>query len=175
MSTKLVYSNAWIRVREDKVITPRGRSGIYGVVEAKPAIGVVPLTTDLFTYLVGQYRYTLDTYNWEIPEGGGEKNETLLEGAKRELREETGLSAKQWTQLGELYTTNCFTNERAYIFIAENLSQGSTEPEPTEVLTLKKLPFLDAWQMVLNQEIKDSLSVTALMRTYHHLQQEGRL
>lgn len=175
LSSKLVYSNPWIRVREDQVITPQGRSGIYGVVEAKPAIGIVPLTKDLFTYLVGQYRYTLDTYSWEIPEGGAEKNETLLKGAKRELQEETGLSAKKWIELGQLYTSNCFTNERAYIFIAENLKQGAAEPDPTEVLTLKKISFLDAWQMVLNQEIKDSLTITALMRTYHFLQQEGRL
>lgn len=175
LNSKIVYSNSWIRVREDQVITPHGDDGIYGVVEAKPAIGIVALTEDLFTYLVGQYRYTLDTYSWEIPEGGAESNELLLDGAKRELREETGLSASKWTELGELYTSNCFTNERAYIFVAEGLSEGVAQPDPTEQLELKKLPFIDAWQMVLKQEIKDSLTVTALMRTYHLLQQQGRL
>jgi len=125
--------------------------------------------------LVGQYRYTLNTYSWEIPEGGAEDNENLLEAAKRELLEETGLSADRWTELGELYTSNCFTNERAYIFIAEELSEGKAQPDPTELLELKKLPFMEAWQMVLDQEIKDSLAVTALMRTYHLLQQQGKL
>lgn len=175
LNSKIVYANAWISVREDQVITPHGESGIYGVVEAKPAIGIVSLTEDLFTYLVGQYRYTLNTYSWEIPEGGAEANEKLLDAAKRELLEETGLSANHWTELGELYTSNCFTNERAYIFVAENLSQGLAQPDPTELLEVKKLSFIDAWQMVLNQEIKDSLTVTALMRTYHLLQQQGRL
>jgi len=99
----------------------------------------------------------------------------LLEAAKRELLEETGLSADRWTELGELYTSNCFTNERAYIFIAEELSEGKAQPDPTELLELKKLPFMEAWQMVLDQEIKDSLAVTALMRTYHLLQQQGKL
>jgi 8-oxo-dGTP pyrophosphatase MutT (NUDIX family) len=175
LKSKVVYSNPWIRVREDKVITPHGDAGIYGVVEAKPAIGIVALTKDLKTYLVGQYRYTLNTYSWEIPEGGAEDNENLLEAAKRELLEETGLSANKWTELGEPYTSNCFTNERAYIFIAEDLSKGEARPDPTELLELKKLPFMETWQMVLDQEIKDSLAVTALMRTYHLLQQQGKL
>jgi len=175
LSSKAVYSNPWIRVREDKVITPHGDAGIYGVVEAKPAVGIVALSDDLKTYLVGQYRYTLNTYSWEIPEGGVEANEELLEGAKRELLEETGLSANKWTQLGELYTSNCFTNERAYIFIAEDLSEGEAQPDPTELLTVKKIPFIEAWQMVLNQEIKDSLAVIALMRAHHLLQQQGKL
>ncbi len=175
LSSKIIYSNPWIRVREDQVITPKGEAGIYGVVEAKPAIGIVALTGDLFTYLVGQYRYPLDAYSWEIPEGGAELNEKLIACAKRELLEETGLSANKWTELGELYTSNCFTNERAYIFVAEDLRKGIADPDPTEQLKLKKLPFLDAWQMVLKQEIKDSLTITALMRTYHLLQQQGRL
>jgi 8-oxo-dGTP pyrophosphatase MutT (NUDIX family) len=171
----LVYSNPWIRVREDKVITPQGNDGIYGVVETKPAIGIVALTEELDTYLVGQYRYTLETYSWEIPEGGAEKNESLSEAANRELREETGLSAKRWTELGEMYTSNCFTDERGYIFIAEDLSQGQAQPDPTEKLEIKKLPFIEAWQMVIDQEIKDSLTITALMRAYHWLQKQNRL
>lgn len=176
LSSTEIYSNPWIRVREDKVITPpHGKAGIYGVVETKPAIGIVALTEDLDTYLVGQYRYTLDTYSWEIPEGGAEENEKLLDAAKRELLEETGLSARRWTDLGEMYTSNCFTNERGYIFVAEDLSQGVAQPDPTEKLEIKKLPFLEVWQMVINQGIKDSLTITAIMRTYHLLQQQNRI
>lgn len=175
LSSKVIYTNPWIRVREDNVITPRGEAGIYGVVEAKPALGIVPLTEDLYTYLVGQYRYTPDSYSWEIPEGGAENGENLLAGAQRELLEETGLNASKWIELGELYTSNCFTNKRAHIFVAEDLTQGEAQPDPTEELEVLKLPFMEAWQMVLDQEIKDSLAITGLMRTYHLLQQQGKL
>lgn len=175
LSSKAIYTNPWIHVREDEVITPKGDIGIYGVIEAKPALGIVPLTEDLYTYLVGQYRYTLDSYSWEIPEGGAENDENLLTGAQRELLEETGLKANKWTELGELYTSNCFTNERGYIFVAEDLTEGEAQPDPTEELEVLKLPFMEAWQMVLEQEIKDSLAITGLMRTYHLLQEQNKL
>lgn len=175
LGSKEIYRNPWIRVREDEVVTPHGKPGIYGVVEAKPALGIVALTENLETYLVGQYRYPLDVYSWEIPEGGAEANESRLEGAKRELLEETGLSAKRWTELGEFYTSNCFTNERAYVFVAEELSMGEAMPDPTEELVVRKLPFMEAWQLVMDHEIKDSLAVIGLMRTYHYLRQNQRL
>jgi len=164
LSSKLIYQNPWIRLREDRVITPSGTKGIYGVVEAHPAIGVVPLTADGYTYLVGQYRYTLDVFSWEIPEGGGHPNETTWDGARRELREETGLSARQWTYLGTAYTSNSFSNEVAYFYLAEKLTQGATNPDHTEELAIKKLPFDEAWQMVLEGTIKDAMSVIGLLR-----------
>ena len=175
ISSKEIYKNQWIRLREDKVITPTGTDGIYGVVETKPAIGVIPLTNDLHTYLVGQYRYTLNTYSWEIPEGGGAQNEDPLIGAKRELQEETGIIAKKWTFLDTLYTSNSFTDEIGYVYLAEDLSFGNTKPDETEELQIKKITFKDAWQMVLNFEIKDSLAIVGLMRTYYHLKQSGRI
>lgn len=175
ISSKEIYKNDWIRLREDRVINPSGNEGIYSVVEAKPAIGIVPITEDLQTYLVGQYRYTLDAYSWEIPEGGGLSGEDTLLGAKRELREETGLSAKKWTFLDTLYTSNCFTNEVGYVYLAEELEHGEAEPDETEELAIKKLPFKEAWQMVLNAEIKDALAVIGLMRAYHYLKDENRI
>ncbi len=175
LESRMVYSNPWMRVREDQVITPKGNRGIYGVIEAKPAIGIIPLTTDLHTFLVGQYRYPLETYTWEIPEGGAETGESLLDAAKRELKEETGVEAGLWTDLGELYTSNCFTNERGFVFLAEDLLLGEAEPDPTEELQLKKVSFAEAWQMVLSQDIKDALSVIALMRVHEHLKQQNRL
>jgi len=175
LESRIVYTNPWIRVREDQVITPAGKPGIYGVVEAKPAIGIIPLTEDLHTYLVGQYRYPLHAYSWEIPEGGAEAEEKLEETARRELLEETGLRASKWTNLGELYTSNCFTNERGFVFLAEGLSLEEAQPDPTEALQVKKVPFLSAWQMVLDQEIKDSLAVIGLMPVFEHLRQSSRL
>ena len=175
LSSREIYQNPWIRVREDQVITPHGKDGIYGVVEAKPAIGVVALTESLDTYLVGQYRYPLDQWSWEIPEGGGHDGEEILNCAKRELKEETGLSAEKWTFLDTMYTSNCFTNEIGHVFLAEELTQGSAEPDETELLEVKRVPFLEAYRMVLECEIKDSLSIVALFRVQQHLLREGRL
>jgi len=175
ISSREIYKNKWIRLREDQVITPTGTDGIYGVVETKPAIGIVPLSQDLETYLVGQYRYTLNTYSWEIPEGGAAENEDLLIGAKRELQEETGLLAKKWTFLDTLYTSNSITNEIGYVYLAEDLSMSSATPDETEKLQIKKLPFKDVWHMVLRYEIKDALAIIAIMRVYMYLKKTERI
>jgi len=175
LSSKEIYKNQWIRLREDTVITPAGSKGIYGVVETKPAIGIVPLTNNLETYLVGQYRYTLDIYSWEIPEGGGIEGEDILDGAKRELLEETGLSANKWTFMDTMYTSNSVTDEIGYIYLAEELTEGKANPDHTEDLQIRKLPFIDAWRMVLNAEIKDSLAVIGLLRVYSYLKIKGRI
>jgi ADP-ribose diphosphatase len=175
ISSKEIYKNQWIRVREDQVITPSGTAGIYGVVETKPAIGVIPISDNLDTYLVGQYRYTLNTYSWEIPEGGGTDNEDPLLGAKRELQEETGLLAEKWTFLDTLYTSNSITDEIGYIYLAEDLKMAEAMPDETEQLRIRKLPFKEAWQMVLSFEIKDSLAVIGLLRAYNYLKKKGRI
>ena len=175
LSSKTIYKNEWIRLREDQVITPTGTKGIYGVVETKPAIGVIPLTEDLQTYLVGQYRYTLDVYSWEIPEGGGLDGEDILAGAQRELLEETGLTAKKWTYLDTMYTSNSITNEIGYLYLAEELTEGEARPDHTEDLQIRKLPFMEAWDMVLKNEIKDSLAVIGLMRVYNYLKHKKRI
>ena len=175
LSTREIYKNPWIRLREDKVITPSGTEGIYGVVEAHPAIAIVPITEDLHTYLVGQYRYPLNTYSWEIPEGGGAPGEDTLDGAKRELLEETGLIASTWTFLDTMYTSNSFTNEIGYIYLAEGLIQKSPEPDHTEDLQIKKVSFKEAWTMVLDKEIKDALAITGILRAHTYLSARGRL
>jgi 8-oxo-dGTP pyrophosphatase MutT (NUDIX family) len=175
LSSQKIYHNKWFSLREDKVISPGGEKSIYGVVETSPAIAIVPFTQNMETYLVGQYRYPLEVYSWEIPEGGAEPNETTLEAAKRELKEEAGLSAQKWTFLETLYTSNSITNEIGHIFLAEDLTEGLSEPEHTEDLTIKKIPFLDAYKMVLEYEIKDSLAIIGIMRVYEHLKKEGRI
>ncbi len=157
------YENDWIRIEHYDVIKPNGEPGIYGKVHFKnTAIAVLPIDQDGNTYLVGQYRYTINAYSWELPEGGC-LHELPLDAAKRELKEETGLIAEKWTFLGEQYLSNSVTDEKSMMYLAENLSMKESEPESTEILQIKKIPVQEAIQMALNGEIKDVLSASTLM------------
>lgn len=173
VSSETVYENAWVRVRQDQIINPSGEEGIYGVVETADALGCVPLTEDLHVYLVGQHRYPHDSYSWEVPEGGRHDGETVEEGTLRELREETGLMAGRLTSLGTIHTSNCFTNETAFLFLAEGLIEGEASPDPTEQLTVKKVPFAEALAMARDGRIQDSMSVVALYRADDLLRERG--
>jgi 8-oxo-dGTP pyrophosphatase MutT (NUDIX family) len=175
LSSNKIYKNQWFSLREDRVISPGGQNGVYGVVETAPAIAIVPINQNLETYLVGQYRYPLELYSWEVPEGGGNHRESNLDAAKRELKEETGLTANKWTYLDSLYTSNSITNEVGHIFMAEDLEEGQSEPEHTEDLTIKVVPFFEAYRMVLEFEIKDSLAIIGIIRVYDYLRKEGRI
>ena len=163
--TRPVYENPWIHVSESEVTNPGGGSGIYGVVHFKNrAIGVVPIDAEGNTWLVGQYRYTLNTYEWEIPEGGCPEGESPLEAAKRELAEETGLIAGDYrTILDNIALSNSVSDERATIFVARDLSHTNASPEETEDLQLRHLPLREAIAMVRRGEITDSISVIALL------------
>lgn len=165
LSAREVYENPWIRLTEYAVLNPSGGEGIYGKVHFKNlAIGVVPLDKDLNTYLVGQYRFTLEQYCWEIPEGGCPYGTDPLDSAKRELAEETGLKAGRWDKLMEVHTSNSVTDERGIIFIARDLEQHESSPEETELLAVKKLPFEEAYKMVADGTITDSISVAGILR-----------
>lgn len=160
-----VYENPWIRVTEFGVINPKGGKGIYGKVHYKHiAVGVVPLDADWNTWLVGQYRFPLDQYSWEIPEGGGRMNEDPEEAAKRELLEETGLFAKEWTKILTMHLSNSVSDELSVIYLARDLEQLTAEPEETEQLTIKKLPFDEAAGMLEKGLITDSMSVAAIQK-----------
>lgn len=161
------YENPWIRVRHEQVLNPSGGKGIYGVVHFKnTAIGIVPIDSEGNTWLVGQYRYPLQRYSWEIPEGGGPVGSSVLESAQRELLEETGLQAKEWIPLLDLHVSNSVTDEYGVAFIAKGLTQGTSQPEETEDLQVRKLPFTEAVEMVMRGEISDALSMVALLKAH---------
>ena len=174
LSSREVYQNSWIRVREDQVIRPDGQPGIYGVVETRIATGVVALTEGLEIYLVGQYRYPTSCYSWEIIEGGSDIIEPPMETAKRELREEAGILAENWEQLGgELHLSNCYSSEIGYIYLAQGLTETEREPEGTEILQIKRLPLAEAIKLVDNGEIKDNISIIGILRAERILRTRG--
>jgi ADP-ribose pyrophosphatase YjhB (NUDIX family) len=171
LSTREAYDNNWINVREDVVVRPDGEQGIYGVVHFKNiAIGVLAIEEDSL-YLVGQYRYPLGKYSWEIPEGGCAEGEDPLAAAQRELEEETGLRARHWEKLGEAYLSNSVTDEYALWYAATNLTQGAHKPEGTERLTVRRIATREALRMAVSGEMTDALSILAIM----HYQLVGRV
>ncbi len=160
-----IYDNPWIKVTEHNVLNPAGGAGIYGVVHFKNlAIGIIPIDENGNIWLVGQYRFPLKAYSWEIPEGGGNLAIHPLESAKRELLEETGLKADKWTEIQRMHLSNSVSDELAILYLAENLTQYEAEPEETEQLTIKKIHFDEAYQMVLMGEITDSMSVISILK-----------
>ncbi|MEM7107590.1 MAG: NUDIX hydrolase [Bacteroidota bacterium] len=160
------YDNKWIEVVENQVINPGGGKGIYGKVHFKnQAIGIIPVDHDLNTWLVGQYRYTLDEYSWEIPEGGAPFGEEPLCGAKRELKEETGMTAEKWEYVMRFHTSNSVTDEVGHIYLAQDLTKGENKLEESEAdLMLMKVPLPEAIEMVMDQKITDSMSVAGLLK-----------
>ena len=165
LESDLKYDNNWISVTEHQVINPSGGEGIYGEVHFKNlAIGILPLDEDYNTWLVGQYRFPLKAYSWEIPEGGGPLGEDPLESARRELLEETGMSASNWKEIQRMHLSNSVSDELSIIYVATGLIQGIAMPEETEELVVKKVPFDEAFEMVMKNEITDSMSVAAILR-----------
>lgn len=166
ISSEEKYNNPWINVTEYQVLNPAGGKGIYGKVHFKnKAIGIVPLDEHGNTWLVGQYRYPLSEWSWEIPEGGGPVEQTILQSAQRELKEETGLIAKKWTQIQRTHLSNSVSDEEGFIFLAEELEHGEAEVEDTEAdMKVMKLPISEALDMVLTGKITDSLSVMGILK-----------
>lgn len=161
----IVYENPWIKVEHRDVINPAGNPGIYGTVHYKNlAIAILPLDEEGYTYLVGQYRYVLNRYSWEIPEGGCPAGENPLSAAKRELKEETGLEASIWTPILEMDLSNSVSDEVSISYLAKGIHKGLASPEETENLEVKKIPFVDVVQMVLDGEIRDALTVATVLK-----------
>ncbi len=165
LSEETKFETPWIKVTKYNVLNPAGKEGIYGVVSFKNlAVGVLPLDENGNTWLVGQWRYPLKQYSWEIPEGGCPLGTDPHQTAIRELKEETGLVAKQITELARLHTSNSVCDEYGYLYIATQLKQEAAEPEESEDLKVKKIPFQEAYNMVMRGEITDSLSMIAILK-----------
>ena len=165
LSSRVVWENDWMSLYEDDVINPGGGRNRYGWVHFKNlAVAILPLDDDGNTWLVGQQRYTLDEYSWELPMGGAPFHEDPLDAARRELREETGLVAADWSELMRLHTSNSITDESAVVYVARGLRQGETEFEEMEDLEVRRLPLADAADMARNGAITDAISVAALLR-----------
>jgi len=164
-SRRTEYENAWITVWHDEVTRPDGGDGIYGVVHfANLAAGVVALDERDRVVLVGQHRYTLDEWSWEIPEGGVAPGEAPLDGIRRELREEAGIEAAEWLELARVHLSNSISDEAGILYLATQLTQGDASPEPTEQLQTRWLPFDEALAMTLDGRITDALSIIGLQR-----------
>ena len=176
LSTEDIYENPWIKLEEHQVLNPAGGKGIYGKVHFKnKAIGIVALDQEMNMWLVGQHRYTLNEWSWEIPEGGGPQHIDVLESAKRELREETGLVATQWQMILRAHLSNSVSDEEGFVFLAQDLKEGKQDLDATEAdMKVWKLPFKDALQMVLDGKITDSLSVMGILRVDRMLREKNR-
>ena len=164
----VVFENPWIRIETCDVLAPTGHPAKYGVVRfANKAVGVLPLYDDGTVSLVGQSRFALGTFSWEMPEGGVPFGEDSLTGAKRELREETGMEAANWQEILQFDMSNSVTDEVAIIYLATSLTQGERAPDETEVFDYARVPFKDVLAAVTKGQIRDGLTVAAVLRVYH--------
>lgn len=176
-AARVVYDNPWIRVTEYAATAPTGSPATYGLVSYKNyAVAVLPLFEDGSTLLVGQHRFPLADYSWEIPEGGGPLDRDPLESARRELAEETGFQAAEWREILTAQLSNSVSDERAFGYLALGLSpaDGSDHADETEALSLARVPFAEAFEAVMAGDIQDVLTV-AMMLKAHHMAREGLL
>lgn len=170
-STRAVYENHWIRVREDIAELPDGRTTIYGVVQCAECVGVLPFLDPDTVLLVGQYRYVFKDFLWEMPTGGQHAGETLEEAAQRELAEEAGYEAGRLTRLCDFHTSKSILHEVAHLYLAEGLRPAPRPPDHTEFIERRAFPFAEVLAMVERGEIKDSMTVIAVL---HAARQRGR-
>ncbi len=160
-----VYANPWIRVTERRGTRPDGQPGLYGIVHAKVAVGVLPLTADGRVVLVGQWRVPHDRWSWEIPEGGVDPGEDPFAAIRRELQEETGYDAATWTRLGaDVHLSNSHSDETALLWVATDLTQVGANPDGDEVLEVITPTTEEVAVMLDRGEITDAMTVVALLR-----------
>lgn len=169
------FANDWFHIDAHELIHPGGAPGTYSVIRVRRlAVGVLPIEADGSVHLVGQWRFPLGRYSWEMPEGGAEPGEPAMECARRELGEETGVKAGRLEPILELDLSNSLTDERAMIFLATDLTPGEASPEPTEVLKRRRAPFREVLAAVADGYIRDAMSVAGVLRA-HHMAVSGQL
>jgi 8-oxo-dGTP pyrophosphatase MutT (NUDIX family) len=167
-SSRVTYRNPWVVVREDEVLRPDGSPGLYGVIEIRPSIGVVALNERDEVVLVGQWRYAVNRYSWEIPRGGSDPGETDMQAAAaRELAEEAGLKAAHWRLLSKVDVCNGVTNDMQSLFLATGLSETEMHLDPQEDITVEWKPFEEAVRMTMDGRITEVCSVAALLMVSH--------
>jgi ADP-ribose pyrophosphatase len=162
-TSREVYENPWMRLREDVAEMPDGRTTIYGVVQCKPAVGVLPFLDDDTVVLVGQYRYVFREFCWEMPTGGAHPGESPEAAAQRELSEEAGFEAADLVKLCDFHTSKSIVEEVAHIYLARGLRPARGHSDATEFLEVRPFPFVEVLQMVQRSEIKDSMTVVAIL------------
>jgi 8-oxo-dGTP pyrophosphatase MutT (NUDIX family) len=164
-ASRIVYQNPWVRVREDEVIRPDGAPGIYGVIEIRPSVGVVAIDDQDRVALVGQWRYSLNRYSWEIPRGGSDPGEEdMLSVARRELAEEAGLRAADWKFLGTVDNCNGVASDTQFLYVATGLSSTEMNHDPEEDITLAWKPFNEVVQMAMQGGITEVCSIAAILK-----------
>ncbi len=165
LKRKTIYQNPWIALYEDDVLTPSQEQGIYSIIDFKnKAAAAIPIDSEGYTWLVGQYRYSLEKYSWEIPMGGSNNQHDILLGAQRELREETGITAKRWTEILHFDTLVSIGREEGVVYVAQELSFGELETEDSEELQLRRVHINEAINMALEGQLSDSISLAGLLK-----------
>lgn len=164
LSSRLVYENPWTRVREDIAEMPNGKTTVYGVIEIGDCVGVLPFLDDDHVVMVRQYRYVFgEDHRWEMPTGGVKPGETLEEAARREMREEVGYDARQLQLISTYFTSKSIMHEIGHLFIGRGLTQIEAVPDETEFLEVAVFPFDRVLHMVLESQIRDSMTVIAVL------------
>ena len=175
LERKTAYENPWVTVTEHRALAPTGNEVLYGVLRPKSvATGVLPVHSDGTVTLVGQARFALMNYSWEMPEGGAPFDEDPFLGVQRELAEEAGLKARSWRHCLTMELSNSVTDEMAMAWIAWDLSPVPTDPDPTEVMTVVRVPFLSLIHEIGRGAVRDSFTVATAYRAYH-MAREGLL
>lgn len=175
ISSQIVWSCPWYRVRQDEIITPDGSSGVYNVVEHPGAVWIIPVTPSGEIILIHTYRYTVDEWCYEIPAGGIKPNQSLTEAAQAELLEEVGGTTDNLEYFGHFFTMNGIGNEVAHVFIATNVVMGQPNHEATEVMTICPKPIDEALRMAQANEITDGPSALALLLCADKLRQHSKI
>jgi ADP-ribose pyrophosphatase len=164
LSSRLVYQNPWTKVREDVAEMPNGKTTIYGVIESGQCVGVLPFVDEQHVVMVRQYRYVFgEDHRWEMPTGGVKAGETLEGAARRELREEVGYDAADLQLVSTYFTSKSVMHEVGYLYVGRNLIQVEAKPDETEFLEVAVFPFKDVLKMVLDSEIRDSMTVITVL------------